>query len=357
MTRGRCAGFSLVELLIATGITAIVLAMASTMAVAELAAWRRESARVDLQQRARVAADALGRALLEAGVGPASGDGLGPLVQNVPPVLPRRAGARTPDAPDVFRREAFTVLRWRPDADAARLLTPAASAAAALEVAPSAACGTASCGFAAGDLVMLRDASAAYDIFAVTGAAGPVLSVRPLGAGTGSTYAAGTAAVRVTLSTFWHDRGTRALREYDGDTSDLPLLDDVVGMEVEYFGDTRPPVGSRPGGVANCLYEADGTYRAAWLPALGPVPALVALDAGLLTDGPWCGGGANAFDADLLRIRRVRVVLRLQAADPAVRGADPRHFALAGTARQSAVVVPDRHVTLDVALRNLRQGW
>ena len=42
--------------------------------------------------------------------------------------------------------------------------------------------------------------------------------------------------------------------------------------------------------------------------------SLAALTAAMLTDGPFCGGGDNQFDADLLRVRKVRVTLRMQAA-------------------------------------------
>jgi hypothetical protein len=31
----------------------------------------------------------------------------------------------------------------------------------------------------------------------------------------------------------------------------------------------------------------------------------------MFQDGPWCGSGDNEFDADLLRIRKVRVTLRM----------------------------------------------
>ena len=42
-----------------------------------------------------------------------------------------------------------------------------------------------------------------------------------------------------------------------------------------------------------------------------------------LTDGPWCGGGDNEFDADLMRISKVRVTLRMQASDASLRGIEP----------------------------------
>ena len=74
----------------------------------------------------------------------------------------------------------------------------------------------------------------------------------------------------------------------------------------------------------------------------------------MLSDGPWCGAGETQFDADLLRIRRVRIALRLQAADPAVRGSDLR-YRVPGRARSETSMVADVTVTIDVSPRNLRQ--
>jgi hypothetical protein len=77
----------------------------------------------------------------------------------------------------------------------------------------------------------------------------------------------------------------------------------------------------------------------------------------VLTDGPWCGSGGNQFDADLLRVRRIRVILRLQASDPAVRGTNPSMFREPGTARSSGAMAADVNVVVDVAPRNFHQGW
>ena len=53
-----------------------------------------------------------------------------------------------------------------------------------------------------------------------------------------------------------------------------------------------------------------------------PGPSLVMLTAAQLTDGPWCpdAASANRYDADLLRIRKVRVTIRLQTGNAALRG-------------------------------------
>jgi len=60
----------------------------------------------------------------------------------------------------------------------------------------------------------------------------------------------------------------------------------------------------------------------------------------------------NRYDADLLRIRLVRIVVRIQAQSPAVRGRDAWLFAQPGGARESSRLVPDLEVRVDAALRN-----
>jgi hypothetical protein len=80
--------------------------------------------------------------------------------------------------------------------------------------------------------------------------------------------------------------------------------------------------------------------------------SLASLPAALLGDGPWCGEGTNQFDADLLRVRQVRVTLRVQAANAAFR-ATGGAYAVPGTARSALKALPDLIVTFDVSPRNL----
>jgi hypothetical protein len=53
----------------------------------------------------------------------------------------------------------------------------------------------------------------------------------------------------------------------------------------------------------------------------------------------------------------VKTTLRLQASDPAVRGADPAAFRYPGHAQRAGLEVPDRTVVVDVSPRNLRVAW
>ena len=68
-----------------------------------------------------------------------------------------------------------------------------------------------------------------------------------------------------------------------------------------------------------------------------------------LADGPWCGTAPFRFDADLFRVRRVRVRLRLEADTDVVRSRTPARGARAGWATAPARVVRDVEIAIDVA--------
>jgi len=116
--------------------------------------------------------------------------------------------------------------------------------------------------------------------------------------------------------------------------SALPLIDHVVDLQFAYFADSHPASVAAPlDGAGNCAYGA-GDPPPPLLAALG-AGTIVELPLARLTDGPYCGVAPNRFDADLLRIRRVRVTLRLQAANGRLR---------------------DLEVTFHVAPRNMVAG-
>ena len=354
---GGSCGFTLVEVLVGSAISLAAIAVGCLLAAEAQVAWRSASARADLQQRARVGADLVTRLLKEAGAGPMSGPARASLIRGIPPVLPRRVGRRGAHAFNEFRADAFTVIRAIAESEHGMLLTPVASGAATLELSPD-LCESAACGFADGVSLMLLDSSGRFDVFTVTAVDGTAVSVRHHGVDPSGSYAAGTPVVAVESASITLDASSRTLRLYDGDATDLPVLDDVVRLQVAYFGEGQPPVWPRPpDGEGNCLYAADGTYQSALLPVIGAAGApgvLIELTPGMLTDGPWCGTGDTRYDADLLRVRRVRVWVRLQATDAAARGTDRARFANPGSARRSALFVPDVTVEIDVTPRNLR---
>jgi hypothetical protein len=348
-------GFMLVEVLVGSTISLAVIALACYLAADVQVAWRSAAARVDLHQRARATADLVSRVLREAGAGPLSGPARANLIRGIPAVLPRRAGRRGAHAFNEFRTDAFTVIHAVAETEHGLLLLPASSGAATLELSPSDGCTLPACGFAEGVGVLLLDASGQYDIFTVTAVDGMTLTVRHHGTSPSGPYAAGTPVLGVETASITLNRSTRTLRLYDGDANDLPLVDDVVDLRVWYFGEGAPPVLPRPpDGEANCLYAADGDYQSALLPVLGAPGRLFELTADVLSDGPWCGAGDTQYDADLLRVRQVRVSITLQAGDAAVRGVDRARFANPGSSRQSSLAVPDVTVQIDVTPRNLR---
>ena len=115
-------------------------------------------------------------------------------------------------------------------------------------------------------------------------------------------------------------------------------------MECEYFGSAAPPIRPRPAlGSANCLFEADGTPRLPVLASSGA--AWVRLPLALFRDGPFCGNGAMQYDADLLRVRRVVVRVRVRADRGAVVG---------GAMMSSLARLGDvREVVIDATIRSL----
>lgn len=349
-------GFSLVEVLIATAISLAATLLACALAVGAQSNWRVNGARADLQQRARAVADMLARSLLEAGGGSLAGEASGPLLRHIPAVLPRRIGVRAADPFDAFRRDAFTTIHALAETAHATLALPAAPGATVLQLAAVAGCLNPTCGFTDGSTALVLDASGSYDIFTVTAVSGGELTVRERGPGSGRTHAVGSPVLSIESSSFFVDTASATLHRYDGDSSDLPAIDDVVGLDVRYYGAVLPPLWPKPPiGQTNCLYDATGSYQAALMPTLAGAAGLVEMDTALLTDGPWCGSGGTLYDADLLRIRRVRVDIRLQASDAAARGSDRARFLKPGTSRSETTQVSDVTVSIDVAPRNFRQ--
>ena len=98
---------------------------------------------------------------------------------------------------------------------------------------------------------------------------------------------------------------------------------------------------------------ADGRHEPR-LAELGPFGHLVPLPAGLFGDGPWCpdGNAARRFDADLLRVRQVRVRVRAEA-PRTMRGAAGAFFTRRGVASAAMQLAPDQEAVLDIVPRNL----
>jgi hypothetical protein len=120
--------------------------------------------------------------------------------------------------------------------------------------------------------------------------------------------------------------------------------------------DQSLPNGDYPAGE-NCVFAMSNGVQVPRLPTLDPNReiALVRLTRSQLIDGPWCPDGLTAarWDADLLRIRRIRITLRLEASSAQLRGPAGPLFVNAGTAASVNSWLPDRLATFDVTPRNL----
>ena len=302
-------GFSILEMTVAmtimlaatAGVFALMLPSHGTLAAQPEVA--------DMQQRLRVATDALSRDIVAAGAGAFAGAGGTPLDGSVAPIRPYHAGPLHADPPGTFKTDTITLLS------------------------------------------MPRTA---------------------VGSGTAQS------------ATYWQQSddasGTYQLMFYDGtpNGADVPVVDHVVSLELEYWGDARPPAmiraltdplgpwttyGPAPaaGAVApygpgeNCLFAA-GESPVPRLAVLGDGgPALVKLSAAQLTDGPWCPdeSAPDRWDADLLRIRRVAITVRVQAAVASLRGPAGALFKRGGTSQGGHSWVPDIEARFDIAPRNL----
>lgn len=367
-------GFSLVEMLISTAIMLTVTgAIFSLMNPAQGSAQAQPEV-ADMQQRMRVANETLFKELVIAGAGPYQGATSGSLVNYFAPILPRRTGATAPDTKTTVRTDAIT-LTYVPNSYSQTTISAAMpNVSAELKVNQPNNCPSATlCGFTEGlEIVIFDPISGSYDAFTVTQVQAAAGHLQHRGQQFSRAYEAGSIITQMESNTYFLDRSAKKLMRDDGagnPASIVPLVDNVVDLRFDYFGDINPPkVPKPPTGVANCLYAADGTYDSARLPALtADEGSLVRLTEAMLKDGPWCGGGTNEFDADLLRVRKVRVMLRVQAANQALRGKDPGGAAVGscnaapyaglfmcpGAAPGGERFIPDYTVTFDVTPRNL----
>jgi type II secretory pathway component PulJ len=351
------SGYSLVELLISTAIMITVTgAIFSLMNPAQGNAQTQPEVS-DMQQRMRVGNETLFKELVMTGAGPYQGAVSGSLVNFFAPVLPRRIGRQNPDAATVFKDDTIT-LTYIPNSYSQTTISQAMpNTSAELKVTPQTNCpadGDQLCGFHDGMDVIIFDTSGNFDLFTVTKAQDAAAHLQHRGQDELSkAYDTGATITQIVSNTFYLNNTTHQLMRYNGGDNDVPLVDNVVDLKFEYFGDPNPPkLPKPPAGQANCLYDVGGNY--ANLATLSPDNgSLAELPGSMLIDGPMCGGGSSQFDADLLRIRKVRVTMRVQAANRAMRGSDTRLFRIAGTSTGGERFVPDYTISFEVAPRNL----
>ena len=382
MDRRRCddGGFSIVELLVSTTLLAIVMAIVFQALNPSSGAFRTQPETADVQQRLRVAADTLRRELLNAGSGAVQGRNPGPLTDFLPPLLPYRQGRRRPDNVGTYLTETITLLRGNSTAAQTTLAQPlpARSSSVQVNLEPGCPPGDPVCGFKTGMDVLVFDGTGSYDLFTILSLSGFSLNLLHNGRDSPKTYAASVTRILEATSRVYFLKsdaatGTYQLMQYNGAAgADVPVVDHVVGLEFEYLADPQPAVirqpltdptgpwttyGPAPPQLGeNCLFVANGTATPSpRLALMGDGTSLVPLAASDLTDGPWCPDAVdpNRYDADLFRIRAVRVTIRVEAALAALRGPAGSLFSRAGTSQDGSSFVPDQEIRFEVAPRNL----
>jgi hypothetical protein len=372
-------GFSLVEALVATAIIVAVTAAVLSALNPARGVFKAQPDVADMQQRLRSGVDALTRELVSAGAGPYSGAGSGSLAGYFAPILPFRRGldSAIDDGLGVFKRDAITIV-YVPSTGAqttVRSDMPTPSSRIVIDMGPGcpkdARTGLVDplCGFKANvTKAAIFDGTGAVDMLSITAAdeVAQALDFQHPQQGALSKAYLGSALnhlsriVEISSHVYYLNAATHQLMHYDGFWTVTPVLDDVALLDFEYYGDPSPPILVRPGKDQtvtygplppqkdvtqapfapgeNCTWQMIGEGQVTRLASLGDAGGgLVKLTASQLTDGPWCPDDVNAnrYDADLLRVRKLRVTLRVTSGHDSV---------------------PDRSVRFDVSPRNLNFG-
>jgi hypothetical protein len=362
-------GMSLIEMTLAAALTMGVMAGVFAAAHPADGAFAAEPEVADVQQRLRVAADALTRDVGAAGAGAYIGEDRGPLMQYFAPVRPLRSGTED---------DALMVIYVPSTAVQTTLSADFPATSDTIQVASGAGCavGASLCGLKTGMTVLIYDVAGHWDAFSVTDVTGTYARLRDTSRAAGGArppYAAGSKLVEARVRTF--SRKTMAFPRTDQLVrDDTPVVDHIVGLTFTYFGDAAPPVlidgrpsygpqpppldvqttGYPPGENCTFAVDAGAGRQVPRLPPLNDGSGLLELPPGLFDDGPWCPdeGDSARWDADVLRIRTIRVRVRVEAALDALRGPAGPLFVNGGNARM-ATWVPDLDLRWDVSPRNV----
>ena len=222
----------------------------------------------DIQQRMRVGTDVLFKEIMMAGAGPYQGPVTGRWSNFFASIVPRRVGDVNADP--VVGAGSFTTdkitLTYIPNSYSQTTISaamPTPSAELKVTAQPNCPSGQDLCGFTEGMDVIIFDTSGNWDTFMITQVQDSAAHLQHRGQDLNYSYDVGASVTQVVSNTFYLNRATNQLMKYDGHTTDVPLVDNVVGLTFQYFGDPNPPTQPKPGlGTANCLYDAAGNYIA-----------------------------------------------------------------------------------------------
>ncbi|MFO7694098.1 MAG: prepilin-type N-terminal cleavage/methylation domain-containing protein [Vicinamibacterales bacterium] len=395
----RDAGFTLVEMIIAMAVMLLILGGVFQAFNPSLGSFQTQPEVADMQQRLRVGTDRLYNGIVVAGAGIYSGAAVGTLGQFFAPVLPYLVGPlhNDPGSGVFFRDDAITIFHVPTTASQCTIRDkmPQPSSEVKVNAEPGCPANDPLCGFEQGMRVIIFDETGSFDFFTITAVQSDALHLQhrpPINPEDFSkAYDVGAVISQVnTDAYYWRQdpaTNTFQLMHYDLFSNDVPLIDDVVALRFEYLGEAAPPVlrapvtdpvgpwtsyGPKPPALGvdvtgdswpageNCTFTVDANsgQHVSRLATLGGPGTLTGLTAAQLSDGPWCPDAANVnrYDADLHRVRQIRVTFRVQTGVAVLRGPAGVLFNRAGTGRISTRLVPDQAVQFDVTPRNLNLG-
>jgi len=378
-------GFSLIEMTLAMGLLLIVTAGVFSMLNPAQGAFATQPEVSDMQQRLRVTTDTLYKDMVMAGGGAYQGARSGSLLNFFAPVMPYRNGSTLDDPPGTYKSDTITLTYVPPTMSQTGLADKGPSLnSAEIGVTAEPGCPDADplCGFKSGMTVLMYDDSGHYDTFTITNVqAGGQLHIQHneeklTYTGYDKTT---TKIVQASNVVYYRSTTTNQLMYYDGTrNADVPVVDNVVGLSFEYWGDPQAPVVKNPtaastlwvtsygpkpqSGVANCVFDAS-PQPVSTLPSLGPASGgLVKLSEAQLkgteAGAQWCPDTTsnNRFPAALLRIRKIAVTVRVQAALASLRGPASVLFRQGGTSTSATKWVPDQEIRFQVTPRNMNLG-
>lgn len=394
----RDAGFTLVEMMIAMAVMLLILGGVFQAFNPSLGSFQTQPEVADMQQRLRVGTDRLYNGIMIAGAGIYSGAAVGTLGQFFAPVLPYRIDRLNSDPARgvFFRDDAITIFSVPTTASQCTIRDqmPRPSSEVKVNAQPGCPAGDELCGFESGMRVIIFDATGSFDFFTITHVQTSSLHLQhrpPINPDDFSkAYDVGAVISQMEAATYYwrQDPGTDTFQLMYNDlfNTDVPLIDNVVGLRFEYLGEASPPVlrtpvtdpvgpwtsyGPKPPALGvdvagdswpageNCTFTvAASGQHVSRLATLGAPGTLTGLTAAQLADGPWCPDevNINRYDADLHRVRQIRVTFRVQTGVAVLRGPAGVLFSRAGTGRISTRLVPDQAVQFDVTPRNLNLG-
>lgn len=274
-------GFSLVELLVALTICAMVTASVAIVVPPARAAFESTPADIELQQRARTTLDVITHVLRVAGADAVVAEEFGTLSGAVPAVIPYDA------ANGRFTR--LKVIAARPHGAQGVLDRHQPGGQGSLSLAPP-GCPSleAVCGFMRDTTALIADGSGRFDVFVVADAdatTNRLTASRSFSAA----YPAGSFVIEADTYTLQLDAqpdGSRSL------------------VRVTAAGAVQP-IADRVRDLTFTLYALDDADELTMLPVSS------------LTDGPWLGGGPDGmFDEDVFTVKQVDIAITLDAAAP-----------------------------------------